>query len=383
MAVGLLQSEQNYSGDRGSWTLDPRRRACSSMTHLGLKGDGSTQLVGVGGSLRVAELGSVESQTKGSLDTGSECLCVAEAEDTSVVDLGLDKGSVVEVGLGANFEVDVRVGALGVVRGSCTSLGVSVDAVVVAGRVGAQVAKAVEGDGVVGSVEAGTEVVAAELALLDIVAGFGTGKEAVSSQNSVSGESGALEKVKVLAGVKTGLLVGRGKESVLGLLLGNEGRDQFKLESLCNVVLEFNVVAQYVGSGPGLGKGHTVLAVLPLGLEVAVDGLRLGVSDAENAEGDTVGRAGLYLERVAVDGVVLGKQVVGSLACERRERCVCQYEKRRLAWIYRLHTKILPRRGDGLRDDGSFTARGGRKTSVIAQEKSTALRRYIRHDEDR
>lgn len=271
--------------------------------------------MGVGRGLRVAELDSVKSKTERGLDTRSESLGVAEAEDTGVVDLGLDESGVVEVGLGTDLEVDIRVGALGVVGGTGTSLGVSVDAVVVAGRVGGEVAETVEGDGVVGGVEASAEVVSAQLALLDIVASLGTGKEAVAAENGVSGEGGALEEVKVLTGVETGLLVGGSEESVLGLLLGDKGRDELELEALGDVVLELNVVAENVGSGPGLGEGDAVLAVLPLGLEVAVDGLRLGVTDAENAEGDTVGGLGLDLERVTVDGVVLGEEVVGSLAC--------------------------------------------------------------------
>lgn len=299
--------------------------------NLSFKGDRSTQLVGVGRSLRVAQLSSVEGETKGGLDTGSECLCVTEAEDTGVVDLGLDKRSIVEVSLGANFQVDVGVGTLGVVRSSCTSFRVGVDAVVVAGRVGAQVAQTVEGDGIVGSVEASTKVVSAQLTILDIVAGFSTGKEAITSEDSISSERGALEEVKVLTGVQTGLLVGGGEKSVLSLLVGHQGGHQLELESLGNVVLELNVVAEHVGSRPCLGESHAVLSVLPLGFQVTVDSLRLGVSDAENAEGDTVRCAGLDLERVAVNGVVLGEQVAGSLA------------------------KILPRRGNGLRDDGSFT----------------------------
>lgn len=330
--------------------------------------------MGVGRSLRVAELGGVERKTERGLDAGAQRLGVAEAEDTRVVDLGLDEGGVVEVGLGADLEVDVRVGALGVVRGTGTGLGVGVDTVVVAGRVGRQVAEAVEGDGVVGGVEAGAEVVAAQLALLDVVAGLSTGEEAVAAEDGVGSEGGALEEVKVLAGVQTGLLVGRGEERVLGLLLGHERRDELELEALGDVVLELNVVAEHVGGGPGLGEGDAVLAVLPLGLEVAVDGLRLGVTDAENAEGDTVGRLGLDLERVAVDGVVLGQEVVGSLACWRSTRSTRQSGRIGVAGVQRpnpisvllvssgvtlLLTKVLPGRGNGLGDDGSHFAGGG------------------------
>ncbi|KAI3482094.1 hypothetical protein L1887_55225 [Cichorium endivia] len=327
--------------------LFPFETRRGALRHLGLEGDRGTQLVGVGRSLRVAELGGVERKTERGLDAGAERLGVAEAEDTRVVDLGLHEG-----------------GRCRVVRGTGTGLGVGVDTVVVAGRVGRQVAEAVEGDGVVGGVEAGAEVVAAQLALLDVVAGLSTGEEAVAAEDGVGGEGGALEEVKVLAGVQTGLLVGRGEERVLGLLLGHERRDELELEALGDVVLELNVVAEHVGGGPGLGEGDAVLAVLPLGLEVAVDGLRLGVTDAENAEGDTVGRLGLDLERVAVDGVVLGQEVVGSLACG----------------VTMLLTKVLPGRGNGLGDDGSHFAGGcndheGRDGMTVS---STVLAMYRR-----
>lgn len=298
--------------------------------------------MGVGSGLRVAELDSVEGKAERCLDTGSQSLGVAKAEDTGVVDLGLHKGSVVKVGLGTNLKVDVRVGALGVVGGTSTGLGVSIDAVVVAGRVGREVAETVEGDGVVGGVEASTEVVSAQFTLLDVVRSLGTGKETIAAKDGVSSEGGTLEEVEVLTGVQTGLLVGGSEKSVLGLLLGDKGGDELELEALGDVVLELNVVAEDIGSGPSLGEGDAVLAVLPLGLEVAVDGLRLGVTDAENAEGDTVGGLGLDLERVTVNGVVLREEIAGGLA------------------------KVLPGRGNGLGNDGSHCA-GGRKEKGAAE----------------
>lgn len=48
--------------------------------------------------LTVVEARGVQSETERRLDTGSESLGVAEAEDTGVVDLGLDERGVVLVG---------------------------------------------------------------------------------------------------------------------------------------------------------------------------------------------------------------------------------------------------------------------------------------------
>lgn len=283
---------------------------------LGLEDERGADLVSDGRVLGASELGSVEGKTQGSLDTWSESLGVAEAEDTDIVDLGLDEGGVVEVSLGSDLEVDLGavVGRLGVVGGSCSSLDVSVDSVVVGSRVGRQVAQAVEGDGVVWGVVAGSDVVPGDLGALDVVRGLSTSQEAVTSDNSISSESRALEEVQVLTGVEAWLLVSGREESVLGLLVWQQGRDELELETLGNVVLELNVVAENVGGGPGLSQGKAVLAVVELGLEVTVDVSGLGVSETGDLEGDAVGGLGLDLERGAVDVVVLVEEVTGGLA---------------------------------------------------------------------
>lgn len=148
------------------------------------------------------------------LDAGTESLGVAEAEDTSVVDLGLDKGGVVlscsqsvstlfpktcqksdlthKVGLRADLEGDTAGGRLGVVNGLGTGLDVLGDLVVVAGSEGAEVAETVEGDGVLGGREADGTGVAGDGAREDVVRGLGTDQEAVPADNGVGGEGGAL-----------------------------------------------------------------------------------------------------------------------------------------------------------------------------------------------
>lgn len=118
----------------------------------------------------------------------------------------------------------------------------------------------------------------------------------------------------MLAGVEAGLLVGAGEEGVLGLLVGDKGGDELKLETLGDVVLELDVVAEHIGGAPCLGEGNTVLAVLPLGLKVAVDRGSLGVTQAEHTEGDVVRGTRLNLEGGAVDGEVLSEQVGCGLA---------------------------------------------------------------------
>lgn len=154
------------------------------------------------GSSGVGQLDRVERQTQAGLDTRAQSLRVAEAQDTGVVDLGLDEGGVVEVAvmrgsrckqgglyecssssdnsrLGSDLEVDVAGNGLGVVRGASGRLDVWVDAVVVAGAVGAQVAQAVQRYGVLWRVEASSQVVARNLAIANVVRCLGTDEEAI------------------------------------------------------------------------------------------------------------------------------------------------------------------------------------------------------------
>lgn len=215
------------------------------LASLSLEVQARTNLVRNSRVLLASQLGRVQRQPQASLNARPECLRVTKAEDTGRVNLCLDEGGIIEVRLGSDLEVDTRVGrsSLGVVGGTGTGFDVGVDAVVVRGRVGGEVAEALEGDGVLGGLVAGCEVVARDLAALssgiggegrrsvskrwlrkvdaalrsthlDIVGSLGTSKESVLTNDGVGGEGGALEEVKVLAGVDTRLLVGRGEEGV-------------------------------------------------------------------------------------------------------------------------------------------------------------------------
>lgn len=270
-------------------------------TALSLKDETGADLVGDGRVLRGGELARVEGETERCLDTGAEGLGVAEAEETEVVDLCLYECCVVEVGLCSDLEVDLGVCRLGVVGGSCTCLDVSVDSVVVGGRVGGEVAETVEGDCVLWCVVAGGEVVSGDLATLYVVRGLSTCEESIATDDCVCGEDGSLEEVEVLSGVDTWLLEGGGEEGGLCLLVWEERGDELELESLCDVVLELDVVSEDVGGGPGLGEVESVLLVLELCLEITVDDAGLCVAEAEDAEGDAVGCLCLYLEGGTVD----------------------------------------------------------------------------------
>lgn len=200
----------------------------------------------------VIEARSVQAQAKRGLDTGAQRLGVTEAEDTGIVDLGLDKRSIVEVGLGADLQRDTASGRLGVVHGLGTGLDVLADLVVVRGGKGRQVAQAVQGDGVLGGRKADGTGVTGNGTRGDVVGGLGTDEEAITADDSVGGESGALEEVDGGAGVERGLLVDGSDNGRLLRLGGVQGGRNVELEALGDLVLELELGAEQVGGGPGL-----------------------------------------------------------------------------------------------------------------------------------
>jgi len=293
---------------------------------LSLEDEVGTDLVGgTGGGDLVKALG-VESETEVCLDTRAKGLGVAEAEDTSVVDLGLDESSIIKVSLGADLKVDVLGGALGVVGGLSTGLDVRGDAVVVRCREEVQVVETLEGNSVLWRAEANGRGVASHLALSDVVGSLSTKQEAIAANYGIGSEGRALEEVKESAGVETRLLVGGGDKSTLAGAVGSERGVKVKLETLSKVVLCLDLSAEEVGGGPSLCEDEAVGLVGVLGLKLAANEVSLVVLLPRDLEGD-VGRGdSLDLEAGAREVEVAAQKVSGRLA------------------------KILPGWGDGLRE---------------------------------
>lgn len=65
---------------------------------------------------------------------------------------------------------------------------------VVAGREGLEVVESVNSDGVFRGIVANGSRVAGDVAFSDVVRGLSTNQETIASEDSISGESGALEK---------------------------------------------------------------------------------------------------------------------------------------------------------------------------------------------
>lgn len=80
------------------------------------------------------------------------------------------------------------------------------------------------------------------------------------------------------------------------------------------MVLEFDVCAEDVRGGPGLGDCETMLAVRPLGLNVAGYDFRLGVTVSGSLEGYAGRGSSFYFEAGTLERVILAEQVVRGLS---------------------------------------------------------------------
>ena len=183
---------------------------------------------------------------------------------------------------------------LGVIHSLGASLDVTAHTVVIAGSKSLQVVKTVNGDSVFRRVVTKSSSITSNVALSDVVSSLSTNKETITAQNGVGNESGALqsfenvnfgslsvdkradlENVKGSTGMETRLLVDRVDDSGLVALLRGQSSVEVDFKALGDLVLNLDLVAKDVGGGPGLGEGQTVSLVGKLGLNVAVDDVRL------------------------------------------------------------------------------------------------------------
>lgn len=191
------------------------------------EGSGATNLVnGSDAGSHIVELLGVEGKAESSLETGAQDLSVtwktfndqgfrvdayavprattplllilalSEAPEAWSRTLQADQNEPIlqmrYTRLSTDFESNTTVGSLGIVDSLRTSLYVLVDAVVVASGEGLEVVETVSGDSVFSSVVANGSSVARDCAFGDIVGSLSTNEETVATDNSVSGEKGAL-----------------------------------------------------------------------------------------------------------------------------------------------------------------------------------------------
>jgi len=122
-----------------------------------------------------------------------------------------------------------------------------------------------------------------------------------------------LEDVKESTGVEAGLLVCGSQQGGLGTLLRQKGGSEIELQTLGNLILEFNLSPKHVRGRPGLGKSETVMLEVVLGLDVAGDS-GLGVPDKGYLEVHARGCGGLGFKSGAVDGEILAEEVIGGFS---------------------------------------------------------------------
>lgn len=120
----------------------------------------------------------------------------------------------------------------------------------------AQVVGGGDGGAVLGGDVADGGAVAGQGGLVDIVAGAGTGQEALVADDGVDVGGGALEEVEEGAAVEAGLLEEQVELGALGGGGGQEVEETLELEALGEGVADLNLGVEGVGGVPGLGQGE-------------------------------------------------------------------------------------------------------------------------------
>ena len=102
-----------------------------------------------------------------------------------------------------------------------------------------------------------------------------------------------LEHVEGTASVDTRLLVDGIEHSRLVSSVGCQRGGEVEFQSLCKVVLKLELGLENIGGHPGFSEDKAILVVRVLGLDVTSDGLRLGVAQTSDLEGNVGGHLGL------------------------------------------------------------------------------------------
>ena len=127
---------------------------------------------------------------------------------------------------------------------------------VVAGSEEAQVVRGGDGSAVGGGSIADGGAVAGDGTLGDVIAGRGTGEEALVADNGIDVGGRALEEVEEGAAVEVGLLEVQVEFGAAGRRGGQEGEDTLSLEALGQAVVDLELGLEGVGRVPRLGEGE-------------------------------------------------------------------------------------------------------------------------------
>lgn len=139
----------------------------------------------------------------------------------------------------------------------------------------AQVVGGGDGGAVLGGDVADGGAVAGQGSLVDIVAGAGTGQEALVADDGVDVGGGALEEVEEGAAVEAGLLEEQVELGALGGGGGQEVEETLELEALGEGVADLNLGVEGVGGVPGLGQGQACWTPRSVSRKKKVNGRKL------------------------------------------------------------------------------------------------------------
>jgi hypothetical protein len=287
---------------------------------LTLKGEAGTKLVG-----GLVKLLGVERATQAQGNTLAEEDVVGQSGHAAVVDLDLGKGDGVDAVLAGNLKAD-SVAGLGVPGGLGTGLNLAVNLVVVRGGEDAQVVGGGDGSAVDGGSVADGGAVGGDGGLADVVAGAGTGEEALVADNGVDVGDGTLEQVKEGTAVEAGLLEVQVELGTLGGGGGEEVEETLKLEALGEGVVDLELSVEGVGGVPSLGQGEASRLVVVFSLNSSRGGL-LVAGLAGHLEGDAIGGSVLELKGGGREVVeILVEELDGGQQRMRKSRVVMAAE---------------------------------------------------------
>ena len=260
-----------------------------------------------------------------------------KSNNTRIINLRLHIRRSIQHRLRAHLERDAAMRRLGVVHGLGARLDVAAHAVVVARRERVEVVQPVQGDAVLGRVVPERGGVPRDVAPGDVVRGFGADEEAVATEDGVGGEGWSLseqsgvsileeqlltrretrtdlEHIQRPPNMQPALLIAPIQHRRLRALIRAQARRQIQLEALRQDIIHLDDIPEHIRRGPRLREGDAVQLVRVLALDVAGDGVRLGVAHAGDFEGDVGGGLGFDFERGALEGVVFLEEVVGGFA---------------------------------------------------------------------
>ena len=150
---------------------------------------------------------------------------------------------------------------MGVPSCLCTCLYFRVDLVVIRRGEDAQVVGGRDGCAVFGNTVADGSRVSGDRSLLHIIPGFSAYEETLVSQHSVDVGGWPFQEVEESTGLEVGLLEIKIELSTFGLRAWEELREELRLQTLGELVIQLNLSVQNVGGRPYLREGQACASI--------------------------------------------------------------------------------------------------------------------------